>query len=243
MADTNFSGWEWNFRNSATTLVFNRFCSRKLLGTNMNFQNTVYKPTVVRTASLQILLLHGKAVRAIPSILPFLWHECNSASTIWLDFMKRWFNVSQSSWAEISRSLQWHAKDWTAPSNSCCWGLRSCRMLQCVDGYFVTDVSLELVVLFLMSKRSNKLLHHGESLNSPTFAAVTLLRSWSACVVYGSQLHVVLFTLHNECVLLLQYPDTTCQLAGKGGLPHSVRPCLSCAVCRWLKFQHTSGNV
>jgi len=38
----------------------------------MNFQCIVYKPTVVRTAGLQSLLFHGKAVREIPSILPFL---------------------------------------------------------------------------------------------------------------------------------------------------------------------------
>jgi len=31
----------------------------------------------------------GKAVREIPSIVPFLWYdECNSSSASWLDFTK-----------------------------------------------------------------------------------------------------------------------------------------------------------
>lgn len=103
-----------------------------------------------------------------------LYTSCDTMSVIqlsvsWLDFMKN----STTAVAGVSRS---------------------CKMLQCVNGYFVTDVSAQRVDLFLKCpdvEEVKKLLHSGESLNSQTVAAVKLFRPRSVCVVYGSQLHVV----------------------------------------------------
>jgi hypothetical protein len=66
--------------------------------------------------------------------------------------------------------------------------------LQCMNGYFVTDGSVQRVDLFLKCPDVEEVQEASTlwwKLNSQTVVVVTLFRSWSASVVYGRQLHVV----------------------------------------------------